>query len=46
MLLGSIAFSQGFPPPPPPPPPGFPIVGGLFVICLVGAFYGAKKLKK
>ncbi|PIR14580.1 MAG: hypothetical protein COS42_08585 [Flavobacteriales bacterium CG03_land_8_20_14_0_80_35_15] len=46
MLFASAAFGQFIPPPPPPPPPGFPIDGGLFILAIAGAYYGAKKIKK
>jgi len=46
MLFASAAFGQFIPPPPPPPPPGFPLYGGLFILAIAGAYYGAKKIKK
>lgn len=49
LMLVYFANGQGVPipgVPPPPPPPGLPIDGGLFVLAILGAFYGAKKLKK
>jgi len=44
LMFASYAIGQGVPPP--PPPPGLPIDGGLFILAILGAFYGAKKLKK
>ena len=41
MLFASAAFGQFI-----PPPPGFPIDGGLFILAIAGAYYGAKKIKK
>jgi len=48
LMLVYFANSQSVPVPaaPPPPPPGLPIDGGLFILAILGAFYGAKKLKK
>jgi len=45
VLLTTASFGQ-FPPPPPPPPPGLPIDGGIFILALIGAIYGVKKIRK
>jgi hypothetical protein len=45
-MILSASFGQFVPPPPPPPPPGLPIDGGLLILAIMGAVYGAKKLKK
>jgi len=46
VLLTATVFGQFVPPPPPPPPPGLPVDGGVIVLALIGALYGAKKLRK
>ena len=43
LLISSLGIAQGGPPP--PPPPGLPIDGGIFVLALVGLYFGIKKLK-
>jgi len=46
VLSATVSFGQFIPPPPPPPPPGLPIDGGIFILAIVGAIYGIKKLRK
>lgn len=49
LLLTFLPFALFAPPPLPPCPgcgPGAPIDGGLGFLLLLGAGYGAKKLKK
>ena len=43
LMFASYAMGQV---PPPPPPPGLPIDGGILILAILGAVYGAKKLKK
>jgi len=43
LMFASYATGQV---PPPPPPPGLPIDGGIVMLAILGAVYGAKKLKK
>jgi len=43
LMFASYAIGQV---PPPPPPPGLPIDGGVIILAILGAVYGAKKLKK
>jgi len=46
VLLTTVSFGQFIPPPPPPPPPGLPIDGGVFILAIIGAIYGVKKIRK
>jgi len=46
VLLTTATFGQFIPPPPPPPPPGLPIDGGIFILAIIGAIYGVKKIRK
>lgn len=43
VLLATASFGQI---PPPPPPPGLPIDGGIFILAIIGAIYGVKKIRK
>lgn len=49
LYITSITFAAAPPPPPPPPSPGcwpppcIPIDGGVSILLLAGAMYGAKK---
>ena len=43
ILASTMGFAQG---PPPPPPPGLPIDGGVFILAVVGLYFGIKKLEK
>jgi len=43
VLLTTASFGQF---PPPPPPPGLPIDGGIFILAIIGAIYGVKKIRK
>ena len=43
VLTSTVGFAQG---PPPPPPPGLPIDGGIFILALIGMYFGIKKIKR
>jgi hypothetical protein len=43
-VLGATAYSQIPPPPPPGPPTQTPLDGGVIVLAVAGAAYGAKKV--
>lgn len=46
LCITSITFAAAPPPPPPPgcwPPPCIPIDGGVSILLIAGAMYGAKK---
>jgi len=40
LLMSVVIYAQG-PNPPPPPQPGLPIDGGLLMLLVVGAIFGA-----
>ena len=43
VLISFVAVAQP-PPPQPPPPVGLSVDGGIFVLLLLGIFYGIKKV--
>jgi len=50
-ILAAVSYAAPAPPPPPPgsgppcwPPPCIPIDGGITILIVAGAAYGAKKL--
>ena len=46
VLISFVCVAQGGDPPPPMPPPpvGLPVDEGIFVLLLLGIFYGIKKV--
>lgn len=46
LFLFAVCIAHAQIGPPPPPPPGLPIDGGIFILALVGVYYGIKKIKR